>query len=86
MSRRDRNLKYRYGINSDIYDSIYDEQQGICPVCGLPLEREEGHIDHDHNTGEVRGILHPKCNMGIGKLDDDPNKIQRALDYLNKYM
>lgn len=86
MSRRNRNLKYRYGIDENDYDIIYNEQDGICPICGLPIDKSEGNIDHDHRTGKVRGILHPNCNTGLGKLDDDVQKLDNAIQYLNKYL
>ena len=65
----------------------------ICPICN----RSEGEIkeaspnkknvwccDHDHNTGEFRGWLCHKCNVGIGNLNDDVNRLRRAIDYITR--
>lgn len=79
---RQRELKY--GIN---FWDIWKDQDGNCPVCFDPLYTdilERNEIDHCHITGKVRGILHRKCNDGIGKLNDDPVILQRAIEYLRK--
>lgn len=40
--------------------------------------------DHNHETGEFRGWLCHKCNLGLGNLNDDPERCKRAMDYLNE--
>lgn len=60
-------------------------QGGVCAVCGDP--RTKGKrlcIDHDHTTGEVRGLLCDRCNKGIGLFRDDPATIMSAINYLKK--
>lgn len=47
------------------------EQGGLCPLCGLPIDlsiKGEGVIDHDHDTGRIRGLLHRSCNAAEGKI------------------
>lgn len=47
------------------------EQGGLCPVCKLSIDltiKGEGVIDHDHDTGEIRGVLHRSCNAAEGKI------------------
>ncbi len=55
-------------------------------VCQNPYCNFSGHlyIDHDHATGEVRGMLCRRCNFGLGWFDDDPNKVLGAMEYLLK--
>ena len=65
-------------------------QQGLCKICRQPLQKGKGkrnriHVDHDHQTGEIRGILCHGCNMGIGFFHDDPPTLRRAADYLEAY-
>lgn len=46
-------------------------QNGLCALCGMPIDlniEREGVVDHDHDTGEIRGVLHRSCNSGEGKV------------------
>jgi len=58
---------------------LLDAQGGKCPVCGDVLKN--GHLDHDHRTGQLRGLLCKGCNIGLGFLRDDPATLRRAADY-----
>lgn len=79
-------IKRRYGITWDTYVSMLDEQEGCCKICKTTSSNttrtDRLVVDHCHDTGEVRGLLCAKCNMAIGLLDDDPEKIQAALNYI----
>lgn len=57
-------------------------QGGICPICQEKIDFS-AHIDHDHKTMKVRGVLCRNCNVGIGFLGDDPQRIIRAALYLD---
>lgn len=72
----------RYGLKHEDAVRLLDAQGGRCPVCGLALMDSEAHVDHDHDTGEVRGLLHSRCNRSIGSFHDDPEELRRAADYL----
>jgi hypothetical protein len=65
-----RNLNYaltrKYGITVETYEIMLAEQEGKCRICGTS---ERLCVDHDHDTGHVRGLLCPRCNIGMGFYD-----------------
>lgn len=72
-----------YGIDVPDYERILKEQGGGCYVCGKkPTDRRALDIDHDHNTGKVRGLLCSKHNRAIGLMGDDLLILIKALEYL----
>ena len=87
MSHKAKNLMHRYGITVDEYDSMYEEQQGRCAICIADIEQvsKSTHVDHDHATLEVRGLLCQQCNVMLGHSRDIPEVLERAADYLRKY-
>jgi hypothetical protein len=60
---RHYHLKRRYGIGADEFDELVVRQGGVCAICGRP---DPEHLDHDHETGAVRGVLCFNCNGGSG--------------------
>lgn len=84
-SRKNKDLKCRYGITSDTYKELLAQQQGVCAVCSRPeTSKQDGKIrslavDHDHKTGKVRGLLCKACNLAIGLLNDNPVFVQTLL-------
>lgn len=80
---RRNQLKRRFGITSDEYDSMLESQGGVCAICGEadPTGRRLA-VDHNHETGEVRGLLCIRCNRGIGNFKDSPALLQAAAEYL----
>lgn len=80
LKRRSWNLKAKYGITLEEYDAILEKQGGVCAICGCTENR--GHsfcVDHNHNNGQVRGLLCHKCNQAIGLLDDRATKAAQYL-------
>ena len=82
--RRNSELKRRYGITVVQYDSILSLQKHSCAICLTPQQAEERAypVDHDHVTGEVRGILCHGCNLGLGHFNDNPVVINNAKEYI----
>lgn len=81
--RKSQYLQRRHGIDIDEFEGICWLQDGKCRICGDLLgEGKQVHIDHDHQTGVIRGVLCNNCNRGIGFLRDDPELIRSAADYL----
>ena len=82
---RNAHLEKRYRITTNDFHEMLAEQGDACAICGTT---EPGgcwntwNVDHDHATDEVRGLLCLKCNVGLGCFDDDPDRLQKAIDYL----
>jgi len=81
-------LKRLYGITQAEYDCMYQSQDGVCKICRQPetLVRRGKvaplHVDHDHKTGKVRGLLCAACNNGLGHFRDNTTYLQAAIEYL----
>ena len=68
-----------YGLTEEDFRGMWDAQGGRCAICG---SSDPQNIDHDHSTGEVRGLLCHKCNFGIGQFNDNIDLLNAAIDYL----
>ncbi len=75
----------RRGITPEELMSRYEKQSMGCAICLTPLGIQETAIDHNHRTGEVRGILCLRCNSALGGFKDSPTIITSALEYLNTH-
>jgi hypothetical protein len=73
-----------YGITKAEYEKKFFDQDGKCAICAKPSMRYL-HVDHDHNTNAVRGLLCSNCNTALGLLDDDHGTLKKAVLYLEKY-
>jgi nitrate/TMAO reductase-like tetraheme cytochrome c subunit len=78
-------IKSKYGLNETEYKSLFEKQDNKCAICGLDLDNIKTCVDHNHKTGEVRGILCDKCNKGIGHFNDDINLFENIILYLKKF-
>lgn len=84
-NRRARTLRNRFGITQDDYLSMLEKQNGKCAICGMAVEeynQKHFHIDHDHNTGKIRGLLCFRCNYCIGWMGENVDILERAIQYL----
>lgn len=85
--RRAYDLKIDYGMTVDEYEVMRIVQNYRCAICGKNEEAERYgklHIDHDHETGKVRGLLCTACNHGLGRFEDSPERLEIAADYLRR--
>jgi hypothetical protein len=76
---REYHLRRRYGVGQAEFDEMLAEQGGVCAICGAA---DPQHVDHDHRTGWVRGILCFNCNGGLGQFRDNPEFLAGAITYL----
>lgn len=85
LRARSKGLRLRYGITLAEYEARLAAQGGRCACCGTEEPRGAGsfRVDHDHETGVVRGLLCNPCNAGLGLLGDSPAALMRALRYLD---
>lgn len=83
-------LKKKYGISLETYNELKESQQHVCAICGLPetaidyrtKKIRDLAVDHNHDTGEIRGLLCTRCNTAIGLLQDDVVLLANAISYL----
>lgn len=76
-------MKRKYGITIKQYDDLLSSQQGRCFLCGIaPTERKRLAVDHDHKTGEVRGLLCAPCNMAVAVAERCPGWTGFVEDYI----
>ena len=75
----DQRYKRRYGISYAEYKAMLSKQKNKCLICNT---EDILVVDHNHKTGEVRGLLCHGCNCAIGLLRDDPSVLQSAITYL----
>jgi hypothetical protein len=86
---RKKGLKIKYSFTIENYEDLFIKQNGVCAICGKPQPPSKGrqeplYIDHDHDTGKVRGLLCRNCNFCIGHAHDDVNILQLMIKYLEK--
>lgn len=82
--KRDEWLRYEYGITLEEYERRHEEQRGVCALCDRSNGARPLVVDHDHQTGEVRGLLCDRCNKALGLLEDDEVRLRRAINYVRR--
>lgn len=86
---RNRDLK-KYGITLEDLENMLRDQDNKCAICGKKIflfessKKITAHVDHDHKTGKVRGLLCQECNTGLGKFMDNTDYLLSAVSYLKK--
>lgn len=95
LAARKKKMYGVYGMSGDDYDAMFDYQHGVCAICYLPettksTTKLEGllkplAVDHNGETGQVRGLLCSHCNRGIGCLKHDVTFLANAIAYLDFY-
>ncbi len=80
---RDAHLRRTFGFSTAGYEAMLAEQDGGCAICGRAPGKIALHVDHDHESGEIRGLLCVGCNNALGQFRDDVDLLRRATAYLN---
>lgn len=74
-------LLKKYGLSVEEFDVLVAAQKGACKICGKAARL---HVDHNHTTGHVRGLLCRTCNIGLGHFNDRLDLLQAAITYLRE--
>jgi hypothetical protein len=84
---RARYLKQAYGISLIEYNEMYEKQNGVCSICNnYPPAGTLLSVDHDHNSGKVRGLLCVQCNTALGLLRDSILNLLASIEYLRRFL
>jgi hypothetical protein len=86
-------LWQKYRLSEKDYRKMLSRQKGVCAICGQPETRMNNKgtgirrlcVDHDHETGRIRGLLCMRCNLFIGAIDDRIDIAHKVLVYLDKW-
>jgi len=80
---RQASRSYKYGITPEDFKQMFEAQQGKCAICNEEPKTKRGlHVDHDHETGKVRGLLCHGCNVALGSFKEDVTLLNKAIEYL----
>jgi len=90
---RGMQLEYKYGITESQYQTMHDQQGGVCAICGRPETQVDSRlktkrrlaVDHNHETKQVRGLLCGNCNKGIGLAREDTGVLRSMIAYLEHH-
>lgn len=80
-------LRRSFSITMEEYSALLEVQKGVCAICGecgTTGKAKRLSVDHNHTTHRVRGLLCRKCNSGIGLMNDDPERLRKAIKYLER--
>lgn len=78
-SKRDLHYRKKYNITLIQYEQMFEAQGGVCAICGKPPGKHALHVDHNHVTGKVRGLLCFSCNGALGWFEKLAEKIRKYL-------
>jgi len=77
-------LRQRYSLSKADYEKLVKAQNGICAICGKEPNGHRLFIDHDHKTGNMRGLLCRNCNFALELFEDDSKRLLSAINYLRR--
>lgn len=83
-----RHYKKSYGLTYEEVKQLREQQNNLCAICGeigfMMNDRVKStlNVDHDHKTGKIRGLLCHNCNRALGLLQDNVERLRKAITYL----
>lgn len=79
---KERLLQELYALSYAEFETMLIKQNFCCKICNVQTDKLK--VDHCHLTGKVRGLLCNSCNLGLGKFQDDPELLEKAVTYLKQ--
>ena len=84
-----RDLKLQYGLSHEQWTAMLIAQSGRCAICDRPFDERQhfskASVDHDHETENVRELVHKNCNLLLGVANDDIELLEKAIEYLKRH-
>lgn len=87
LSKQKTRRQVRYGLSEKTYLDMLDKQDDRCAICAKRFGEEKHnkpHVDHDHVSGEVRGLLCFVCNAALGAFKDNEDMLRKAAEYVKR--
>jgi Recombination endonuclease VII len=85
VARKIRRSNWKHaGMDPNEAEKLYNSRKN-CDICGVTVSGKNKHVDHDHATGKLRGILCNNCNVLIGLAEENPDRLSKATEYLSKH-
>ena len=81
----DGHLLRKFGISLLVFEQMLSDQDGRCALCLTNNGNRRLHVDHNHETGKVRGLLCLRCNTALERVENIPDWLAQAATYLNQY-
>jgi hypothetical protein len=87
LSRKKYKLKSKYGLTVEQFENMRSIQNNLCAICENDFTlKKPACVDHNHNTGKIRGLLHHSCNLILGNSGEDIAILQRAINYIKSHI
>lgn len=78
--------EHNYGMDAEAYQQMLVGQRGVCVICHRPsLDGKPLRVDHSHATGRVRALLCHPCNVSLGLMQDNPDRLRAAAAFLEQH-
>ncbi len=78
-------LKRKYGITLKEYNKLLLKQGGVCAICRNKGNGKALSVDHNHQTGKIRGLICSSCNLTLGYAKENVDRLENCIKYLNFY-
>lgn len=82
---RRKDILRKFGMTPEHYDKMLGAQNGVCAICKTPPNGKNLAVDHDHATGKNRQLLCERCNLVLGKVQDNQLLLMHMVSYLQRF-